>query len=333
MIVKSSEEFKSIVLKNLAFQKYTYSNYTLYTNKQKPEFGHLISYSRKNYYNLSIADYTIPKDFSISFDNPEHLMRFGIVYKGVTEFKIENTPVSSFTPSSFFVIEKNIKGEQHWKKGQHFHGTEITIYENYFNEIIKPNFPNIIDFDFFIKNYTYVYLPLEIVTIIGQLQSLASKNLLNNLYLESKILECIAIIINEVTKSPENAFSNQIDYGNITIGDNRIIKLTSYDISAIQKAHDILTKNYSNPPTIAALSKMVLLNEQKLKAGFIKYYHISIGKYTNQVRMNVAANLLSTTDLSIEDISKRVGYHYSANFSKMFKNFYGKTPVKFRKTK
>ncbi|WP_273063411.1 hypothetical protein, partial [Wolinella succinogenes] len=64
------------------------------------------------------------------------LMRFGLVYKGITEFKIENNPVSSFTPSSFFVIEKNLKGEQHWKKGQHFHGTEITIYENYFKEII-----------------------------------------------------------------------------------------------------------------------------------------------------------------------------------------------------
>ncbi len=333
MIVKSSEEFKSIVLKKLDFRKYTYNNYNLYTNKKKPEFGYLISYSRENYYNLGIADYTIPEDFSISFDNPEHLMRFGIVYKGVTKFKIENTDISSFTPSSFFVIEKSIKGEQHWKKGQHFHGTEITIYEKYFNEIIKPNFSNIIDFDFFIKNYTYVYLPLEIVNIIGQLQSLANKNLLNNLYLESKILECIAIIINEVTKSPDNAFSNQIDYGNITIGNNRILKLTSSDISAIQKAHDILTTNYFDPPTIGALSKMVFLNEQKLKAGFSKHYHISIGKYTNQIRMNVAANLLSTTDLSIDDISKKVGYNYSANFSKMFKNIYGKTPVKFRKTK
>ncbi len=49
--------------------------------------------------------------------------------------------------------------------------------------------------------------------------------------------------------------------------------------------------------------------------------------------MNIAANLLSTTDLSIEEISQKVGYNYSANFSKMFKKTYGKTPLKFRKTK
>ncbi|OPJ55858.1 helix-turn-helix domain-containing protein [Alkalithermobacter paradoxus] len=332
MIVKSNEEFRNVLLKMLSFSKNESDNYILYTNKEKPELGYLINYSRKGYYNLDIADYTIPKDFSISFDNPELLVRFGIVYEGVTEFNIENSPVSSFTPSSFFVIEKDIKGRQRWKKGQHFHGIEITIYESYFNEVIKPNFPNIMDLDAFIKNYTYTYLPLEIVEIIRQLQSLSYKNTLTSIYLESKILECIAILINEVTNSPENAFTNQINYGNINIG-NRVIKLTASDIQAIQKAHEILEKNYNNPPTIKALSKMVFLNEQKLKAGFSKHYHMSIGEYINHIRMTVAANLISTTDLSIEDIAYKVGYNYCANFSKMFKKIYGKTPLRFRKTK
>jgi AraC-like DNA-binding protein len=333
MLVKSTEEFKNAVINKLSFEKLEKENYTLYTNKNKPELGHLISYSRPGYYDLGIADYTIPKDFSLSFDNPEQLMRFGLVYKGVTEFQLEDSPVSAFTPASFFVVEKDLKGKQKWKKGEHYHGTEITIYEKYFKEIITPNFPKLIDFDTFIKNYTYIYLPLDISEIIRQLQSLSNKNLLNSLYLESKILECIAILINEVSKESENAFTNQINYGNINIGNNRIIKLTSSDISAIQKAHDILSKNYCSPPNISTLSKMVFLNEQKLKAGFSKYYHMSIGEYTNHIRMNVAANLLSTTDLSIEDIAFKVGYNYSANFAKMFKKIYGKTPLSFRKIK
>ncbi|OPJ60798.1 helix-turn-helix domain-containing protein [Clostridium chromiireducens] len=333
MLVRSTEEFKAAVLRKMSFDKFVTENYTLYTNKDRPELGYLTTYSRAGYYELGIADYTIPKDFSLSFANPEHIMRFGLVYKGVTEFQLEDSPVSSFTPSSFFVVEKDLKGQQNWKKGQHYHGIEITIYEKYFTDIIKPNFPNIMDFDAFIKNYTYIYLPLEITEVIRQLQSLANKNSLNGLYLESKILECIAILINEVTNSPENAFTNQINYGNINIGNNRIIKLTSSDISAIQKAHDILSKNYCEPPSIEALSKMVFLNEQKLKAGFSKYYHMSIGEYTNHIKMTIAANLLSTTDLSIDDIASRVGYNYSANFSKMFKKTYGKTPLKFRRTK
>lgn len=333
MVVKSSEAFKSAVIEQLSFKKISCKNYNLYTNKKNPELGSLINYSRYGYYNLDIADYTIPKNFTLSFDNPELLMRFGVVYKGVSDFKIENNPVSSFTPSSFFVIEKDIKGQQYWKKGHHYHGAEITLHERYFKEIIEPNFPTLVNLNTFVKNYTYTYLPLEIIDIMRQLQSLTNNNALNEIYLESKILECIAILVNEVTKCDENAFTNQINYGNIYIGKNRIIKLTSSDIHAIEEAHDILLKNYSNPPSIKSLSSMVFLNEQKLKAGFSKHYHMSIGVFTNQIRMSVAANLLSTTDLSIDDIAHKVGYNYSANFSKMFKKTYGKTPLKFRNTK
>lgn len=189
------------------------------------------------------------------------------------------------------------------------------------------------EIDFFLKNYTYTYLPLEVVNIIIELQSLAMENSLTDIYLEAKILECLAILMNEVTKSPENTFTNQINYGKINLGTNRTIKLTSSDIRAILKAREILSKEYSNPPDIATLSKMVFLNEQKLKAGFSKQYHMSIGEYTNRIRMSVAANLLSTTDLSIEAIANKVGYYHSGNLSRMFKKIYGKTPLQFRKMK
>jgi len=49
--------------------------------------------------------------------------------------------------------------------------------------------------------------------------------------------------------------------------------------------------------------------------------------------MTIAANLLSTTDLSIEYIAFKIGYNYSVNFAKMFKKTYGKTPLNFRKIK
>lgn len=260
-------------------------------------------------------------------------MRFGTVYTGETQFEIEDSPVSSFSPSSFFVAEKGIKGTQRWKKGQHFHGAEITIYKKYFDEIIGPNFPKTIDFDNFISNYTYRYLPLEISSIIQGLRSMSEVDKITPIYLESKILECIALLYNEIYSSPENVFTNQLNYGEIKIGKDRYITLTASDAHAIQKAHDILTEEACNPPTIKALSKMVFLNEQKLKAGFSSKYHMSISEYTNSIRMTMAENLLSTTDLSIDEIAKQLGYNYSGNFVKMFKKTHGKTPLAFRKLK
>lgn len=333
MVSKTTKEFQSKVLNKMTFKAYPKENYTIYKNEDNSDLGYFIKYSRDGYYDFGIGDYSISSNFTLSFDHKEELMRFGTVYIGETTFKIENNPVSSFSPSSFFVVEKEIKGKQAWRKGQHFHGAEITIYKKYFDEIIKPNFSNTIDLDSFVKNYTYRYLPLEIASIIQNLRSLSEANRLTSIYLESKILESIALLSNEVYSSFENAFSNQLNYGNIKIGKNRFITLTSSDANAIQKAYDILTKEACNPPTIKNLSKMVFLNEQKLKAGFSAKYHMSISEYTTSIRMTMAQNLLSTTDLSINEIAKAVGYNYSGNFVKMFKKVHGKTPLAFRKLK
>ncbi len=333
MISKTTKDFQATVLNKMTFKPYETKNYTIYKNENNPELGHFIKYSREEYYDFGIGDYTIPADFSISFDHNEEIMRFGTVYTGETSFEIEDNPVSSFTPSSFFVVEKTIQGKQFWKKGQHFHGAEITIYKKYFDEVIRPNFPNTLDFDNFISNYTYRYLPLEISTIIQRLRSMSEVNELTPIYLESKILESIALLSKELNSSPENVFTNQLNYGKIKIGKDRYITLTASDAHAIQKAHDILTEEVCNPPTIKALSKIVFLNEQKLKAGFSAKYHMSISEYTNSIRMTMAENLLSTTELSIDEISKQLGYNYSGNFVKMFKKTHGKTPLAFRKLK
>ena len=65
---------------------------------------------------------------------------------------------------------------------------------------------------------------------------------------------------------------------------------------------------------------MVLLNPQKLQAGFSYYYHQSIGDFITSLKMTLAANLLCTTEMRISDISKKVGYLYPSNFIKMYLN-------------
>lgn len=333
MIVKSAKEFQDALLNHLTFKPYINNNCILYHNPDQKSLGHYIKYSRDKYYELGIADYTIPKNFSLTFDNQELLMRFGILYAGKTKFRLHDKPISSFTPSSFFVVEDHIKGQQVWKEGWHYHGVEIILYEKFFTDILYPVYPNCITHKDFLENHTYNYLPVQIISIIQQLNNLSFHDKLTPIYLESKILECIAILTEESSKSPKNSFTNQLYYGDVNIGTNRVLSLTVADINGIQKAHEILTKEFINPPTIANLSKQVLLNEQKLKAGFSSYYHMSIGEYTSTLRMSYAANLLSTTNLSIEEISNKVGYEYSGNFAKMFKKTYGKTPLQFRKQK
>ena len=112
MTVTSSKAFREEVLRQLHFQPSDRGHCTLFRDLSAPENGYFLFYSRPGYYELGIADYTVPKDFQIRFDNPEAMIRFGIVYEGRTKFQLKNQQVSSFTPSSFFVAEKNLKGKQ-----------------------------------------------------------------------------------------------------------------------------------------------------------------------------------------------------------------------------
>lgn len=331
MIVTSSKDFREEVLRQLHFQPSNRDHCTLFRNLSAPQNGYFLFYSRPGYYELGIADYTVPKDFQVQFDNPEAMIRFGTVYEGRTKFQLENQQVSSFTPSSFFVAEKNLKGKQVWHRGQHFHGTEITLHESYLDQVISESFPKSLCIEDFKLNHTYYYLPLPVISVIHQLNSLSASGRLTPLFLESKILECAALLSEEIKKTKDNVFAHQLDYGTIQLGSDRTCRLTASDIQSIQKAHDILTEQAIHPPTIEELSRMVFLNQQKLKAGFTKQYHMSIGEYTNSLRMAMGASLLSSTDLSVSDIAKKTGYMYSGNFSKMFKKYYGVSPLEYRR--
>lgn len=333
MRTHESLKFQHDIFRALTFSPEKQESFTLYRNRSRPELGYCIQYKKAGHYVFGIADYTIPRDFSLPFSQPATLMRFGTFYAGQTEYQVEGHPVSFTTPSSFFVIEKDLNGVQRWQKGQHYHGTEVTIFEPYFSDVIEPLCPFAAGPGYFRRNHTYNYLPEEVIRIIEHMVSLAEKNHLSALYLESKIMECVAIFTNVLHVSPDNAFTYQIDYGNVSIGENRHIRLNPADIRAIQTAHDILSKEAQNPPTIGQLALRVFLGTQKLKAGFNHYYHMSIGSFVQSVRMTRAANLLVTTDLSVNAIAREVGYHHSSNFARVFRKTYNKMPLVFRRSK
>lgn len=53
-------------------------------------------------------------------------------------------------------------------------------------------------------------------------------------------------------------------------------------------------------------------------------------EYLTKVRINEAKKLLSTTDLSIKEVSSQVGYQDSSYFGRVFKNVEGVPPSKFK---
>lgn len=63
-----------------------------------------------------------------------------------------------------------------------------------------------------------------------------------------------------------------------------------------------------------------------------KYFNITPNAYIIELRLNHAANLLRYSQMSVNEISEKVGYTSKSHFMKIFKEKYGHTPLQYRKS-
>ena len=67
-------------------------------------------------------------------------------------------------------------------------------------------------------------------------------------------------------------------------------------------------------------------------ASIHRCYNCTVKEYLNSKRIEKAAQMLLMTELSMDEISREVGFNSAAYFSKLFKKYKGISPLKYRKT-
>lgn len=84
--------------------------------------------------------------------------------------------------------------------------------------------------------------------------------------------------------------------------------------------------------TLTSLSDQLKLSTRQTQRFIKDKYGVSFSTLKFQSRLHHAAMLLSTTTLSLEEICFQVGYKNLSFFSRIFKEYYGMTPSKYRAT-
>ena len=108
-------------------------------------------------------------------------------------------------------------------------------------------------------------------------------------------------------------------------------KYSPQQLETIRQVHDLLTDNLDRRFTIEELSRRFLINPSSLKEMFKGVYGKSLAAHIKEHRMELAARLLSETDLSIAEIAERVGYESQSKFSAEFRKIYGRLPSEHRR--
>ncbi|MBN2706682.1 MAG: helix-turn-helix transcriptional regulator [Deltaproteobacteria bacterium] len=96
--------------------------------------------------------------------------------------------------------------------------------------------------------------------------------------------------------------------------------------AAIDEAVDILRRQWSDPPSIAALARRVGTNECYLKSEFRQALGLSIGEFVRKLRMERALELIEAGGQSVLETAYSVGYSNPSHFSAAFKRYHGRLP-------
>ncbi len=116
-------------------------------------------------------------------------------------------------------------------------------------------------------------------------------------------------------------------------GHERVNERSGYmedHVEKIKRIHEFLTGNLSERVTIDGLSRMFAMNPTTLKSVFKDVYGESLAAHMKVHRMERAAELLSTTDMSVGEVARSVGYGSQSKFSAVFGELYGVSPREYR---
>lgn len=110
------------------------------------------------------------------------------------------------------------------------------------------------------------------------------------------------------------------------------LKLRIEDYETLAEVNDFIVSNLSRHYTIQDLAHKARTNERKLKTSFRQVYGLGIYAYLKSERMKQAKFYLETTDKSVLEIARLVGYRSMSSFSTAFRKQYGIPPRDIRMT-
>ncbi|MCG7407325.1 AraC family transcriptional regulator [Paenibacillus sp. ACRRX] len=106
-------------------------------------------------------------------------------------------------------------------------------------------------------------------------------------------------------------------------------KLTRSDMNMLKHARDIMLQQMINPPTLLELSRMIGMNDYKLKIGFKEMYGNTVFGYLREKRLEKAFLLLQEGNVNVTEACCAVGYSNPSYFAEAFRDKYGINPGEF----
>lgn len=93
-----------------------------------------------------------------------------------------------------------------------------------------------------------------------------------------------------------------------------------------------LSQNFDKDISLKQLADHLYMSESSVRRMFKRHYTESFSQHLKKIRLNVACDLLMTTNLPVSLIIEKVGFDNQANFNRQFKAYKRVTPKVYRES-
>lgn len=211
-----------------------------------------------------------------------------------------------------FMEEKGGHISTQMKAGTRVAYTEVLYAPAFYNKHLSCCFPAMKDNPSqILKNMGGEHnWPADMMNLLTSIRDCSLPGGAAELFLVAKAYELMATLVNMGdARSPRNA----ADYARI-LG---VIKHLDSNLGRTVKQNELV--------------KISNMSATKLKTLFKQFTGRTLTEYVLEIKADKAAHLLSDTNFSIEEISKRVGFDTPTGFSTSFKKLIGLSPMEYRK--
>lgn len=107
---------------------------------------------------------------------------------------------------------------------------------------------------------------------------------------------------------------------------------TAADDERIRVVIDVLLREPGADWSIARLARIAGMSRATFVRHFSHRTGMTVGTFLTHIRMMIAADLLTETDLTVAAVAAEVGYHSESAFGRAFRLASGSTPARFRRS-
>ena len=285
---------------------------------ENAEYGKMETYSLFDGIIIAFIDINIDNIDNVFFEDeiPHRLLEINHCAEGRYSYAVGDDEIVYFGKGDLCVsIYDLTKTNSDFPLG-YYEGLEIFIDIDAANDHIKSHIP---DFDLIelyeslekSKGYKLIRANEKIDHVIGELYCVDER--IKESYFKLKCLELL-LFFSIAGESKDESIS-----------------LSKRQVEIVEKVKDDLVIDLESRITIDDLAERYAVSKTALKNCFKEVYGKPIYKWRKEYRLDCACRMIEEDDLTISEISKKVGYASPSKFSQAFKEYVGCTPSEYRK--